>query len=344
MLDKISALRAWPFGLRIGITAIVLGAVFAFQIPLETEVPGEPFLLFFIVVIASAMAFGQPIGFLACGASTFLSLYFFEPYGVPTVDQVADLIKIELYALVAGFSVAAVARLRGAIAVELRVRRSLEESERKKTILLKDLVHRVANNFAVVAALIQSKAATVKEPDAKVALSDAVDQVAMMARLHRNLHSYTDATTLDSERFLLDLASDLKSSMGKARPVAIESVSVSRALSAEQAVPLGLIVNELVTNALKHAFPGGRSGTIRVTLEMEAHDRLVLTVEDDGVGLRSQDQTNGTGRGLVALLAEQLGGRLECSSTVQGASFCVAFPYGDPRPAPRVMLAEQGVA
>jgi hypothetical protein len=99
--------------------------------------------------------------------------------------------------------------------------------------------------------------------------------------------------------------------------------------------------NELVTNALKHAFPGNRSGMIRVVLEKEAPGRLALTVEDDGVGLRDQHQKNGTGQGLVALLAKQLGGSLESRSSDYGALFRVAFPHGDLRlPAPPLRAAQ----
>jgi two-component sensor histidine kinase len=341
MLDKLSALRAWPLWLRLGVCAVALGAAFAFQIPLEREVPGEPFLLFFILVIASALAFGESIGFLACGLSTVLSFYFFDPGDTLAIHHAADLIKIELYALVSGLSVAGVAWLTRAIAAERRAFRSMADREKKASVLLQDMAHRVANNFAVVAALIQSRASIIAEPEAKLVLTDAVEQVATMARVHRHLLHDNGAITLDAERFLHELTSDLQCSMGKGRSVLIESVAVSCVLSIEQSVPLGLIVNELVTNALKHAFPGNRSGTILVVLEKEAPGRLALTVEDDGVGLRDQYQENGTGQGLVALLAKQLGGSMESKSSGQGASFRVAFPYGELRlPAPPLRAAQ----
>jgi len=341
MLDKLSVLRAWPLWIRAGVSAVGLGAAFAFQIPLEREVPGEPFLLFFILVATTALAFGERIGFLACGLSTVLSLYFFDPGGSLAIHHAADLIKIEMYAVVTATAVAGIARLTRAIAAEQHAYRAMADSEKKTSLLLQDMVHRVANNFAVVAALIQSKASTVAEPKAKLVLTDAVEQVATMARLHRFLLSDHGVTTLDTEHFLLELTSDLQSSMGKGRPVSIECVAASCNLSVEQSVPLGLIVNELVTNALKHAFPGERSGTIRVVLQKEAPDRLALTVADDGVGL--QRHTSGTGQSLVALLAKQLGGRLECQPSTQGASFRVSFPYGDPRPPAATLPAQQSV-
>src|SRR4029077_10750289 len=115
----------------------------------------EPFLLFFILVIASTLAFGEPIGFLACGLSTVLSFYFFDPGDSLAIHHAADLIKIELYAVVSGLSVAGVARLTRAIAAERRAFRSMEDREKKASVLLQDMAHRVANNFAVVAALIE---------------------------------------------------------------------------------------------------------------------------------------------------------------------------------------------
>ena len=103
---------------------------------------------------------------------------------------------------------------------------------------------------------------------------------------------------------------------------------------------MGLIVNELITNAIKHAFPDGRSGTVCVSLEEEDEHRLRLTVEDDGIGFR-QPRSSGTGQRLVTALAQQLGGRYENKVTGYGCSFSVAFPNADPLPTARPMLSKQ---
>jgi two-component sensor histidine kinase len=102
-----------------------------------------------------------------------------------------------------------------------------------------------------------------------------------------------------------------------------------------QASPLGLIVNELVTNAIKHAFPEGRPGMVRVRLQA-AGAQLRLDVEDDGVGLGARmgtGPTRGTGLGqdLVRALCQQIGGTLEVKSTGAGSSFGVVFPTLEPR-------------
>jgi two-component sensor histidine kinase len=325
MLNKLMALHAWPLPLRISVSCVAVAAAYAFQIPIEREVPGEPFLLFYIAVIASTLAFGEVAGFVACAASTVLSVYFFEPIGVFALHRAEDLIKIELYAVMAALSVLGVARLKSAIVL---LSRTMSNNETKSAVFLQEMTHRVSNNFAVVATLIKTKAAAVKEPDAKPILEEAVEQVVMMARLHRNLRSTDGTAALDSQSYLSELASGFGSTMGKCRQVSITSTAASCALSLEQAVPLGLIVNELVTNALKHAFPDGRAGSIQIELQKEPNNRLALTVEDDGVGFRGNEFETGSGQTLIAALAEQLGGRFECrSDKATGASFRLTFPY-----------------
>jgi two-component sensor histidine kinase len=325
MLNKLVALQGWPLPLRISVSGLAVAAAYAFQIPMEREVPGEPFLLFFIAVVTSTLAFGELAGFVACGVSTVLSVYFFEPIGVFAIHRAEDLIKIELYAVMAALSVLGVARLKNAIVL---LSRTTSSNERKSAVLLQEMRHRVSNNFALVATLIRTKAATVKQPDAKSILDEAVEQVVMMASVHRNLHYAGGTAALDSQSYLSELASDLGSTMGKCRQVSITSTAVSCPLSLEQAVPLGMIVNELATNALKHAFPGGRPGSIKIEFRKAPNNRLTLTVEDDGVGCGGDDLQTGTGHTLITAHAEQLGGRFECQSDkATGASFRVTFPY-----------------
>jgi two-component sensor histidine kinase len=325
MLNRLVALHAWPLPLRIGSSALAVAAAYAFQIPIEREVPGEPFLLFFIAVIACTLAFGELAGFVACGVSTALSFYFFEPVGMVAVHRADDLIKIELYAVMAALSVLGAARFKGAL---LRLSRAMSNNEKRSAVLLQEMTHRVSNNFSVVAALIRSKAATVNEPSARSVLDEAVEQIVMMARLHRNLYSAGGIAALDSQSFLSELASDLSSTMGKYRQVSITSTVASCPLCLEQAVPLGMIVNELVTNALKHAFPEGGPGSVQILLRKEPGNRLALIIEDDGVGLPEGGLGTGTGQALVAALTEQLGGRVEAKSDkAAGTSFRVTFPY-----------------
>lgn len=338
MLNKLLNLRNWPLWCRFGIAGISIGAAFAIQIPGEIYFPGEPFLLFFILVILSTFVFGELVGIFACALSTYLSFYFFTPTGIFAIDSASDLVKIEVYALLTLISILCAAQLSRILADNQSTRLSLEEVAQSRTLLLQEMMHRVANNFAVVSALIQNKASSVDDAQSKLVLKDAVQQVAVMARLHRNLLGSSQcAAALDSERFLTDLAADLAGSMGEGRPVSIECHAVSVPLTIDQSVPLSLIVNELITNALKHAFPADRRGTVRVNFEKESDASLKLTVEDDGIGLSDRAEAKGMGQRLISLLVQQLGGQMESKSPDKGASFVVAFPYQRPssqRPSP----------
>ena len=340
MLHTLRALRNWPLWFRLVLTGGTLGLIGAFQLPLETEVPGDPFLLFSMVVIGSTLVFGERVGFFAVGLSTFLSFFFFEPGSTLAIKHAADLIKIELYAVLTSASVLAVAQVGRALLGALLATQSLEQSDRARSTLLNELAHRVANNFAIVAALIRTKAASVNDPEAKSVLTEAMEQVTVMARVHRLLHAGDEVPTVDSECFIGELCHDLETSMACARSISIQSVAVSRQLPAAQAVPVGLIVNELVTNAIKHAYPGGRSGAVRVTLEEEDGNSLLLTVEDDGVGF-ARSHSSGSGQRLVAALAQQLEGRLESKLTDHGCSFRVAFSYAEVRPTTPLALSQQ---
>jgi two-component sensor histidine kinase len=146
-----------------------------------------------------------------------------------------------------------------------------------------------------------------------------------MARLHRRLHAGDADITLDSRRFILDLCEDIRNSMARDLSLSIECNAASVALPLAQAVPLGLIVNELVTNTIKYAFPKGGTGEVRVNFEENA-GRLYLTVQDNGVGIQSLVHGSGLGLHLVKQLSMQLDGRLELIPTDKGSTFRLAIP------------------
>jgi len=331
MVRKLGEIRGWPIWARLALAAAALFTTFLFQIPLEREVPGEPFLLFFLVVIGATLAFGRGVGLLAVGLSALLSIFFFEPFGSLAIWHAADVIKIELYAVLAGCCVVGFASLADALINADEKTKALEQSDLNKSMLLRELAHGVANNFASVAALISIKSASVSDSNAKSVLDDAIEQVTVMARVHRRLRSDGHGVLLDSGTFIRELCDDLNASAARGRPLSIECRADSRPLLMDQAVLLGLIVNELVTNAIKHAFPDNRLGHIRVGFEANG-SQARLAVEDDGIGLVARAQANGMGQELVRGLAHQLGGDLEVQSTKSGTSFRLSIPCDTPAP------------
>jgi two-component system, sensor histidine kinase PdtaS len=311
-------IQCWPLWIRLTITGLALGAAYLFQIPVEQDWPGEPFLVFLLVTIGATLCFGAGVGLVGGAVSTFLSCFFFEPIGSPMVRYASDLDKIALYGIVALFCVVGFAQLGNALI-------NSSNADKNKSVLLRELVHGVANHFAAIAAFIQMKSDSLSDAEAKSVLHDALDQVKVMARVHRRLRAGDHDATLDSKVFIEELCDDLKASVGRSRAISIECKADCRPLGMDQAVTLGLIINELVTNAIKHAFPDQRPGRIRVEFA-GLGDQSLLFVEDSGVGFDERGRV-GNGDDLVKVLSRQLGGEPQVNSSKAGSSFRLFIPY-----------------
>jgi PAS domain S-box-containing protein len=209
---------------------------------------------------------------------------------------------------------------------ELVLQQSLEE----KVALLKEVHHRVKNNLQIVVSLLNLQSSRSRSHDVVGILADTRNRVYSMALLHEALYRSQNLARIDLTRYVEELCSQLMRSYGpEASRVGIEERIDSVSLPMEQAVPCGLIINELVSNALKHGFPGGRTGRITVELHSLEERRLHLRVSDDGVGLSGEGFPGGSdtlGLQLVSRLASQLGGELELSpGENSGVAFRVVF-------------------
>ena len=208
---------------------------------------------------------------------------------------------------------------------EMALRTSLEE----KTALLKEVHHRVKNNLQIITSLLNLQARQVQNPIALAALQDTQNRIRSMAVLHESLYRGGHPGWVDGSAYLSHLCAHLSNSFGLSTSrVQLRYQLAPVALGLEQAVPCGLIVNELVSNAVKHAFPGERGGEIRVNLTIEPDGRRALVVADDGVGLPpglDYRQSDTLGLQLVAGLAQQLGATVDTPAAV-GAIFRLVFP------------------
>jgi two-component sensor histidine kinase len=285
------------------------------------------------MVIASTLAFGPGAGFVGVGLTTLLSLPFFEPVGSFALWHATDLIKIELYAILAICCVVAFARLDNMFIAARQDADSLKRLNESKTILLRELAHAVANNFASVAALITVRSNAIGDTRAKAVLDEAVEQIRIMGQVHSRLRANDRDVSLDSRDFLENLCDELKASLARGRRISIQCQADDLPLSTHQAISVGLVVNELVTNAIKHAFPDDRRGRIRVSFEARSDNQLQLCVEDDGVGFADCSQRKGgLGQELVHGLSRELDGHLDVKTSEQGSSFCLRIPYISPLP------------
>ena len=205
----------------------------------------------------------------------------------------------------------------------------LQELLREKESLLKEVHHRVKNNLQVISSLMRLQSAQIENPVAQAALRDMQNRIASMALLHETLYQSGNLARVDLAAYLQSLCSQLFNSLvmdpGSIQ-LRLDVASVSLELS--QAVPCGLIINELVSNCLKHAFPDKRAGEVRVELQaVGGGASLRLRVADNGVGLPATldlQQLRSLGLQLVSDLVGQIQGRLEIGRG-PGAVFEVVF-------------------
>jgi PAS domain S-box-containing protein len=193
---------------------------------------------------------------------------------------------------------------------EERIQLALKE----KDVLLGEVHHRVKNNLQIVYSLLDLQSSRITDQNALDMLRDSQNRIRSMGLIHQTLYQSKDFAKVDFRHFLDSLVPMLVGSYG-ANPdrigLSIEAEQVLLPINA--AIPFGLIVNELISNALKHAFPGGRTGQIRVRSSSEPGGRTVLSVADDGIGIPDGidlAKTSTLGLQLVSLLADQLGGKI----------------------------------
>jgi two-component sensor histidine kinase len=207
-----------------------------------------------------------------------------------------------------------------------RIQASLQEKE----VLLQEIHHRVKNNLQIISSLLSLQASRLEEPRALDALRDSQDRVRSMALVHEKLYQSPDLAQIDFADYAHALTRSLFSSyQARAPEIALRTQIDDIPLSIDRAMPCGLILSELVSNALKHAFPSGRTGEITVGLHAQ-DDCVVLVVADDGVGLPADlDFSNpgSLGMKLVVTLVEQLGGSIELDGRA-GTLVEVSFAAG----------------
>jgi two-component sensor histidine kinase/CheY-like chemotaxis protein len=190
----------------------------------------------------------------------------------------------------------------------------LADSLAEKEILLKEVHHRVKNNLQVIASLLQLQADSLGDSDAVDALRESQHRVESMALMHEQLYQTKNAHAVEMETQIRDLA------LGLARAYAAEGRRIRCgvriepfALELDRAIPVGLILNELISNAFKHAFPAGRSGALEIAATREK-DSMRISVRDDGIGIPSRVETEkggSLGLQIVRILARQVKATVE---------------------------------
>jgi PAS domain S-box-containing protein len=214
---------------------------------------------------------------------------------------------------------------------------SRKEVEQQRELLFHELNHRVKNNFQVVASLLRMQAARVGDSAAREHLNNAMRRVMTMAEVHGSLYKAGHIDTVDFADYMRDLCEKISGSVLLNSRVKCHVRAEKAVLKVDRAIPLGLVVNELVMNSIKHAFPGATEGEIHVTFAPQ-DDRFLLAVTDDGVGLPHEAPGEGTpaparfsggvglGMRLIEAFTQQAGGELKFERGRKGARFEIWLP------------------
>lgn len=188
----------------------------------------------------------------------------------------------------------------------------LDKRNAENELLLKEIHHRVKNNLEVVSSLLALQGANVTDPEVLDAIIESQNRVHSMGIIHQKLYQGKNLAAIEMKDYFVHLSENILDSFGLEGRIQIECAMEELELDVDTAVPIGLIVNELLTNALKYAFPGERAGAIRISLRESAPDTLCLEIADNGVGKAAGTTARGTGFGsqLVQLLTSQLQGQI----------------------------------
>ena len=204
----------------------------------------------------------------------------------------------------------------------------LEAIVSRQAVLIREVNHRVANSLQLVASLVQMQVNSVSDEAARNALRDTQHRIAAIMQIHRRLYTSDDVEQVDMQDYLHGLADELQQSVSaspKNRPIRLSVEPVK--LKTDQAVSLGVVVAELVTNACKYAYAPDQPGEVRVSLRRLDDDTCRLAVEDDGPGLDESIAAQGTGLGrrVIAAMARSIGSEVIFDPAHKGARAVLTF-------------------
>jgi len=301
-----------PLAVRYGATAAMVLVSLALRAGIEARAGVYGFILLVPAIVASALLFDRGAGVFALGLSIVLiaATLSWEGGGGLHVAALASFLAVGL----------------GLVLLGDGLRRALQRAhtaERDMDLLLQEMSHRVKNKFAMIVSMIglQARDAT---PETRAALEAIVQRVRVVASVHDSLQLSRHAGLIDMAEYLGGLGRSLGRALTDLQPVTVSVHAERVCLRAEKGLAAGLIVNELVTNAFKHAFPSGAPGHVTIRLKRLAQG-LELSITDDGIGCTDAVPT-GFGTRLVVLLAAQLGGLPKWEPGRPGCRVSISFP------------------
>jgi len=299
-----------------GIDAIALDQYMPGLDGLETleqilKIPDAPPVVFVTASQDSAIA----VTALKAGAADYL-----------VKDVQGDFIPLLQVAVTGALKQAAIQRARDEAEAEVHASRDRYAAlAAEREVLLREVNHRVGNSLQIIASLLHLQANSSGQDDVKAALTNAMGRVAAVAQVHRRLYTSHDLKSVLLNQYLEALLEDLRRSAEGNKMSRLTLNAEPIEIDPDRAVAIGIIVNELVMNAVKYAYPNG-SGPIHVALKPEG-DELLLSITDDGVGLNAATDPRGTGMGqrIVTAMASKLEADVERDPNHSGTRIVLRF-------------------
>ena len=221
-----------------------------------------------------------------------------------------------------------VKNLNSELAGKRRANTQLQTSLEAETRLHRELIHRVKNNLALLNALVGFRRKASDSVEVEGALRDLEMRIHAIRAVHDLLDQAGEIDYVQAGELIRSLCHQLENSV-LPEHIELENDLLDVTLNVHDATPLSLLVNELITNAAKHAFPDGRKGVVHVAFKKNGVDKLEVSIADNGQGFDAGEIRRGSGSSIVEALAKQIGGTLEREDVGQGTKWTFIFPYRD---------------
>jgi two-component sensor histidine kinase len=310
-----------------GVALLSVGAAGLLRLGINALAPGTAVFALVFPAIMIATLFARWQSGLLTAVISIAYAFFLIYLPSPTTIQSGPYWTLFAIAVSAGLTISLAETFRRA------VHRATAERDREiadRDLMLSEFEHRVKNNFQVVASMLDIQRRRVSDPAASEALGSALMRVDSIARAHRHLYRDGQGSEVNVSEYLRDLCNTLSDALLLRGGVTLTCDADAARIPRDHAVSIGLVVNELVTNAAKHAFAGRETGAIRVSWKHLSEGGWRLTVADDGVGLppgsRVKRKDGGLGQRLIEAFAKQAGGTLTTESDAGGTRVTMDLP------------------
>ena len=300
--------------LRYCIAAAIMMICAVLQMALQTLTGYPSYFLLLPGIFLSGLIFNRGTGLAAAAIAAGVSIYM-------SYRTEAGYLPADGLFIITALGTALVAEF---LRAEMK---RVMHADKTKAVLLHEMAHRTKNNLAVLSAMIRLQARSA-EPAVASALEATARRIHVTAQVYDHLSLKQDSRLVGMRYFLNGVVEKIFLSLAPPGPIAFEVVSDDVDLPHNQALAIGIITNELVTNALKYAFPDNRPG--QVTVKLSVKKDIELTVADNGVGHHGDDDPSGLGSRIVMLLTQQLGGKLSYAKLQPGLSAQICAPRGSP--------------